>query len=847
LQPGDLIAAVENMLEDGDRKRQFYLGIDFIRKNTPMPKLQIWQEKIMEGYPRVGELSIDSAGDINIDPEGTTGLRIHSVGGWGAVTMGKNLALTSAQLMGLNIKANPKYGSEKKGQPTTFYALLSHEPLLLNCEVKHVGVVLSPDPNVFHHGIDPLEGLGTGGVFVVQSDQDAQGVWESLPQSAQDTICQKNIRIFFLNGFEIARAEASDVELKYRMQGVAFMGAFFRTAPLMEQEGLSEERLFEGIRKQLSKKFGHLGERVVEDNLRVIRRGFDEVEEVDYRQLDLHSGTAASLPVMPERMEGDCQDGIGNPGRFWDQVCSMYKTGQDVLADPFIAMSAMPAATASTRDMTGVRFTIPKFVPENCTGCSNCWTQCPDSAIPGVVNTVEEVLEAAILTAENPREPFARFRQLVKYLGKESRKLMRAEEFTTYTDVLEKAYENVGTKMKWDADRRSELGVEYDQVYSALKDFPLARTTPFFEVPEGKAKDSGGLLSITVNPETCKGCDICVAVCPDDALVTIIQTDEAVDELRENWTLWKNLPQTRDDYIKISNLEEGIGVLSSLLLKKENYQSMVGGDGACMGCGEKTVIHLVVAAVNALMSPRVDDHVKKLDEIIQGLDAKARSLLSADADLEDLVKDASASLDLTVDSDKTEELSTLVKAIRDLRDLHWRYTEGPSGRGRANLGFTNSTGCTSVWGSSYPYNPYPFPWVNHLFQDAPSVAVGIFEGHMRKMADGFIAVRRAQKLLDGNYDETRDEEYFQSFNWELFDDEEFNLCPPLFAVGGDGAMMDIGFQNLSRLLATNKPIRVMVVDTQVYSNTGGQACTSGFGGQISDMAAFGPDQRGKKE
>jgi pyruvate-ferredoxin/flavodoxin oxidoreductase len=274
---------------------------------------------------------------------------------------------------------------------------------------------------------------------------------------------------------------------------------------------------------------------------------------------------------------------------------------------------------------------------------------------------------------------------------------------------------------------------------------------------------------------------------------------------------------------------------------------MVGGDGACMGCGEKTVIHLVVAAVNALMLPRVESHVKKLEELIQALDSKARSLLSADADLEDLVKGTGSSPGLTVDSDRTAELTPLVDAIRELRDLHWRYTDGPSGRGRANMGFTNATGCTSVWGSSYPYNPYPFPWVNHLFQDAPSVAVGIFEGHMRKMADGFIAVRRAQKLLEAKYDEARDEKFFQTFDWEQFDDEEFNLCPPLFAVGGDGAMMDIGFQNLSRLLATDKPIRVIVVDTQVYSNTGGQACTSGFGGQISDMAGFGPDQRGKKE
>jgi len=60
-------------------------------------------------------------------------------------------------------------------------------------------------------------------------------------------------------------------------------------------------------------------------------------------------------------------------------------------------------------------------------------------------------------------------------------------------------------------------------------------------------------------------------------------------------------------------------------------------------------------------------------------------------------------------------------------------------------------------------------------------------------------------------------------------------------------MMDIGFQNLSRVMASDKPIRVVVVDTQAYSTTGGQACTAGFTGQVSDMAEYGPDQKGKEE
>ncbi|NIM51100.1 MAG: pyruvate ferredoxin oxidoreductase, partial [Gemmatimonadales bacterium] len=310
--------------------------------------------------------------------------------------------------------------------------------------------------------------------------------------------------------------------------------------------------------------------------------------------------------------------------------------------------------------------------------------------------------------------------------------------------------------------------------------------------------------------------------------------------------LWENLPDTADRYVNVSNLDEGIGVLSSLLLKKENYRSMFGGDGACMGCGEKTGVHLVLSAVNAVMVPRVEKHVKKLEDLIARLDAKARELLASEADL-DVMDVAGDEIEVPLDTSKREEVKRIAKMIRDLKDLHWRYTSGPSGRGRAFTGFTNATGCSSVWGSTYPYNPYPFPWTNHLFQDAPSIAIGIFEGHMRKMADGFSAIRRAELELAGEYDPAVHEPALTKLDWQQFTDEEFNLCPPIFAVGGDGAMLDIGFQNVSRLMASGKPLRVIVLDTQVYSNTGGQACTSGFTGQVSDMAAFGKDQHGKTE
>ncbi|HET9424548.1 MAG TPA: 2-oxoacid:acceptor oxidoreductase family protein, partial [Gemmatimonadaceae bacterium] len=573
LQPGDIIAAVENMLPGAQRLRQFYLGIDFLRPDTRLPKLQIWQDKLTEGYPHLQELALQSAGNVNLLPPGAIALRIHSVGGWGAITMGKNVASTAFELFGLNIKANPKYGSEKKGQPTTFYATFAKDPIRLNCELKHVDVVMSPDPNVFRHS-NPLAGMVEGGVFIIQSDKDPEAFWKSLPVSARREIRDKHIKVYTLDGFAIAGEEASDAELKYRMQGAAFMGAFFACSPLLERQGATQETAFAGIHDQLRKKFGKYGDRVVEDNVRVIRRGFDEVKQIDTGQFGADGVDERPLPEIPEALDvAKAKDGIGNGGRFWEQVCFLQKTGSDGLADPFAALSAIPAVTGVVRDMTDVRMEVPRFIAANCTGCAQCWTQCPDSAIPGLVVEIDQLIEVGMATAARGK-PMDRMRQVSKPLAQECRKLVKAAPMSSFGTVLSAAYKNVVGKLTWEPEKLKQLEEEFDRVHARLADFPVARTAPFFDGPEARKAGTGGLLAITVNPEACKGCNICVDVCPDGALVTVKQDEDIVEKFREDWKLWNRLPDTPDRFINIASLDEGIGTLSSLLLKKDAYRAM---------------------------------------------------------------------------------------------------------------------------------------------------------------------------------------------------------------------------------------------------------------------------------
>jgi pyruvate-ferredoxin/flavodoxin oxidoreductase len=873
LQPEGIVGAVENMLPDGKRKRLFYLSIDFLRDEAVTPKQEMFQQTIEEAYPKVRELSVRGSENPNLMPDDSITVRFHSVGGWGAITTGKNLAMTLFDLLGYHIKANPKYGSEKKGQPTTYYLSAAPEPIQVNCEYFYVDVVLSPDPNVFHH-TNALGGLKDGGVFIIQSDRSSpEEVWEDIPALFQKTIIEKKIRFFYLNGFQIARDEATDPDLQLRMQGIAFQGAFFAASPVMEQAGLDEARLLEAIRSQLQEKFGAKGARVVEDNVRVVKRGFDEIREVvpgpitEARPGRRAAGSEPEIPIMVKPLP-QSKAPMTDIHRFWEQTGNFYARGMgnDNISDPFIGLGVMPACSALFRDMTGIRFEHPEWIADKCTGCAKCYTVCPDTAIPGLVNEVGQVLDTVVQRVRKGGHPVQHLPKAVRLMERHLRGLLNeAQETDSVGDALEKAIAWTLDQSELEDPDKQQLKKEFELFREALNGFQFALSRPFYTVSEKQQAGSGGLLSITVNPYTCKGCMECVEVCDDDALRPVQQTDDSVKRLREHWDFWLDLPTTPQSYIRLDNLEEGIGALESLLLDKTNYLAFTGGDGACLGCAEKTVVHLFVATIEALMQPRIAKHLDRISDLIEQLEKHVQLELAAEIKVGDSAAIAriveeigdedvtlagiarrmeSANGGQPIDQDWLRRMSGL---IAKLKELKWRYLEGTTGRGRSKLGMLNATGCTSVWGSTYPFNPYPFPWANHLFQDPASMAMGVFEGHMAKMAEGFAAIRTAELEIAGKYDPVEHDEFFTYFNWHQFSDDEWELCPPVVAVGGDGAMYDIGFQNLSRALASGKPIKVLVVDTQVYSNTGGQACTSGFFGQISDMAQYGKAIHGKQE
>src|SRR6202161_668978 len=169
----------------------------------------------------------------------------------------------------------------------------------VNCDLRHVTVVLCCDPKAFTH-TNPLDGMQEGGCLVWESDVDGERAWQNLPIWARKQIIEKNIRVFTLPGFDIARKATDRADLQLRMQGNAFLGAFFAVSPMLQEFGITQEQFREVVHKQYVKKFGKLGEAVVQSNMEVMLQGFERVKEIKVGALSAadHS-TLRGQALMP--------------------------------------------------------------------------------------------------------------------------------------------------------------------------------------------------------------------------------------------------------------------------------------------------------------------------------------------------------------------------------------------------------------------------------------------------------------------------------------------------------------------------------------------------------------------
>jgi pyruvate-ferredoxin/flavodoxin oxidoreductase len=502
-----------------------------------------------------------------------------------------------------------------------------------------------------------------------------------------------------------------------------------------------------------------------------------------------------------------------------------------------------------------------------------CISVCPDTALPNTSQDLSTLLTTAVsYYIADPEDRTKLFRALPE-IEKSARQRMVAEMKTgtplpTILRDVTDGIEGFSAESK-------------QQFFDIIAKVPMAyqKVNAIFSSPERKTPGSGGVFSIFVS-DLCKGCAACVTACGDHNALRMVQETEEVNAEHETGTAFLNLlPDTSQKYLGLFNAanpaDSKTATLRNMLMVRTNYDALVSGDGACAGCGEKSVLRSIAAVTEAYMRPvyhaKSDRFVQKAGELEKNGVARLAALAKQNPAEYALLRQAIAHLILGLGGEDAKDTKAriaayeaengpitdaqLVEAIAAVllteafNHKSLQPIDGRLANGMSVMAMAAHTGCNTVYGSTAPNNPHPYPWMNSLFQDG--VTVGWLMGesfivdHARRSV---LPERLADVLLTRDSNVINEEQYYHytHFTDALMTDQEIVELPKVWVVGGDGGMGDIGYQNMSKVILQNRPnVKTLMLDTQVYSNTGGQNSDSTpmLGG--GDMNTFGAATQGK--
>ena len=318
----------------------------------------------------------------------------------------------------------------------------------------------------------------------------------------------------------------------------------------------------------------------------------------------------------------------------------------------------------------------------------------------------------------------------------------------------------------------------------------LAEAPPAFKSVSARGKEwpEDTVYNIQVAPEDCTGCQLCVEICPVRnksqaglKALNMAPKDPLLNEEKGNWEFFLRLPENDRSQLKISSVKGA-----------QYLQPLFEFSGACAGCGETPYIKLVTQLFGDRMM------------------------------------------------------------------------------------VANATGCSSIYGGNLPTTPWAKnvdglgpSWSNSLFEDNAEfglgfrVAVDEFESRARQLVNALtveIGEELARELLTA--DQSDEAGIFAQRQRVKVLKERLQKAPSpqvthllsladylvkksIWIIGGDGWAYDIGFGGLDHVLASGKNVNVLVLDTEVYSNTGGQMSKSTPLGATAKFAAGGKASRKK--
>ncbi|MBE9563328.1 MAG: 4Fe-4S binding protein, partial [Proteobacteria bacterium] len=341
--------------------------------------------------------------------------------------------------------------------------------------------------------------------------------------------------------------------------------------------------------------------------LEQFKTGLETVTKLDQQNLKLANTWNDEAPLAVRHL-GENDDNYSSLPRFWDQVGVLYRNNEveELTPDPYLTTGTIPPLTSTFHDLSIGRQMLPAFNPNTCTGCGQCWTSCPESAIGSIVISPATLLNAGIKLASADA-----LQMITSKLAANIYKLGRDAEtdYSNFKAFIQTAFTDLKDKLPFNEERKQAASNAVTGLVNHMGELPLARTEAFFYEAERFHHDSGEFLSIVINSDACKACGLCIEACEPEALTAVPQ----VAQDNKLWRLWEQLPDTAGN--SIENASKQIGSLPAILLSRQCQLAIAGGDNSEAGSGEKLAVRLAISVIEFQRQPLIGNFILDITEL----------------------------------------------------------------------------------------------------------------------------------------------------------------------------------------------------------------------------------------
>ena len=441
----------------------------------------------------------------------------------------------------------------------------------------------------------------------------------------------------------------------------------------------------------------------------------------------------------------------------------------------------------------------------------------------GLKGKISMIMESAILYISNLIDYKLAKEKLVEYIKNKFSK--KGEDIVSANieaiKFTEKSIKEAKLTLNETLEEEKKYNI-YEKMYR--REGYTLTTSNFLEIINGTFKPSlSKLEDKTISEivphyinENCINCNNCTMVCPHSVIRSYLLTEDE----------YQNSP----DYVK-ARCKKAIGLGDYYFVISANISK-------CTGCGLCSSICPGMKGNKALTMNSLDNEIKNREqEVFNYLDKNI--------------------------SVKDEINTNTIKGLGFVKPK-FEYCGACAGCGETayikiltqlfgdNLIIANATGCSSIYGGSAPSTPYCVPWASSLFEDNAEYGYGMLMSNnlIRKRIKDIMEnnmdnenSKLFKKWMD-NYDNYEETKYVydnltENIPEELKSLKDYILSRNYWCIGGDGWAYDIGFGGIDHVLASRDNINILVLDTEVYSNTGGQSSKSSRIGSIAQFSSSG--------